>query len=342
MPEERKNYCFIHSEKLNSVKDVHMVLNEQQGRRSARADTTLTHLNTTSGSYEEAKAVYDDLLAKVPRCASTGELRKNAVYGLNFVVHASLDFEGSEAYYAEAREFIAKRYGKIVGWAIHRDETQVHMQVVTIPLDEKGHLNARKLIGGTKHRQREMQNSFYAEVGKKYGLARGELVESPQKHKTVEEFHRQREQKLAKREARIDNKAQAIVERASEIVQEGAYKVPLMPWRSKELRAQALAANEQNAILTTENQKKSRRIKNLKNQLDESTKKIELAKESQEQKDRAIINQLQQQKNQLQKENDTLKQYDIRNLTTEQLVQLINNRQKQLNQRSKIRDELGR
>lgn len=109
---------------------------------------------------------YDDLLP--------AKIRKNAVVGLNFLVTTSQEFlsqEDEARYYEKARQFISKRFGDVVGWAIHRDEKSTHMQVVTIPL-VNGKLNARALIGGDKHKMQSIQTDFWEEVGKPFGLER--------------------------------------------------------------------------------------------------------------------------------------------------------------------------
>lgn len=193
------NYAIFRTDKLKTHADVVNVLKEQHREasyESKRADPSKLDLNDFSSDYEEALRQYDELLPK--------KVRKNAVVGLNFLVSTSDEFQSAEEekdYYKRSRDFIEARFGTIVGWAIHRDETSTHMQVVTIPLID-GKLNAREMLGGSKHRMSEIQTEFYNEVGKNFGLKRGK-EKSQAVHKTVEQYHRERGKELNEREARL-------------------------------------------------------------------------------------------------------------------------------------------
>lgn len=188
-----KNYIILRNQKLKSVGAVKNVLAEQmpseldEKRKSPRADSSRTHQNTNSGTLEEAFETYLELLPE--------KRRKNAVIGAMQLISTSEEFETEEEeeeFYRKAREFVEKNFGKIVGWSIHRDETSTHMQCVTIPLVD-GKLNARKLFGGNKHKMEQLQTDFYNEVGKQFGLARGEpKAKTKAIHRTVEEFHREK------------------------------------------------------------------------------------------------------------------------------------------------------
>lgn len=196
------NFCIFRTDKLKTHADVVNVLKEQHREASydsKRADPSKLDLNDFSSDYEEALRQYDELLPK--------KVRKNAVVGLNFLVSTSDEFQSAEEekeYYKRSRDFIEARFGKIVGWAIHRDETSTHMQVVTIPLKD-GKLNAREMLGGSKHRMSEIQTEFYEEVGQFFGLQRGK-EHSQAVHKTVEQYHREREKELNEREAQLEKR----------------------------------------------------------------------------------------------------------------------------------------
>lgn len=197
-----QNFCIFRTDKLKTHADVVNILKEQHREEtydSKRADKSKSNLNDYSASYGEALKKYDELLPK--------KIRKNAVVGLNFLVSTSVEFqtrEEEEDYYRRSRDFIEKRFGQIVGWAIHRDETSTHMQVVTIPLKD-GKLNARDMLGGSKKRMSEIQTEFFEEVGKSFGLKRGK-EHSQAVHKTVEQYHREREKELNEREALLEKR----------------------------------------------------------------------------------------------------------------------------------------
>lgn len=189
------NYCIFRSEKLKTLKDVTNVLKEQHRStdyESKRADSALSYKNSMSSDYQTAQENFNRLLP--------GKIRKNAVLGLNFLVTTSTELEAEEerAYYSKARQYIGEHFGEVVGWAIHRDETSTHMQVVTIPLVD-GKLNARALIGGDKNKMHTLQDDFYKQVGKPCGLARGKEG-SVAKHTTVEEYHKDKSAEIDRRE----------------------------------------------------------------------------------------------------------------------------------------------
>lgn len=196
------NYAIFRTDKLKTHADVVNVLKEQHREASydsKRADSSRSVFNEYSAEYSEALQNYDELLPK--------KVRKNAVVGLNFLVSTSREFENAEEekdFYERSRKFIEARFGPIVGWAIHRDETSTHMQVVTIPLVD-GKLNARAMLGGSKHRMTEIQTEFFEEVGKNFGLDRGR-EHSQAIHKTVEEHHREQEKELNEKEAQFEKR----------------------------------------------------------------------------------------------------------------------------------------
>jgi hypothetical protein len=198
------NYFIFRTAKLKTHQDVTNVLKEQHRAddyNSHRADETLSHLNDYSSDYEQAMKRFDELLPT--------QRRKNAVVGLNFIVTTSEEFsiKAEElAFYDKAVKYISKNFGRVVGWAIHRDETSTHLQVVTIPLVD-GKLNARQLIGGDRNRMKRIQTDFYETVGKEFGLKRGvDVEETKAVHKTVEQKHREKEKELAQREKALQER----------------------------------------------------------------------------------------------------------------------------------------
>ena len=254
-----QNFCVFRSEKLKSHKDVVNVLKEQQRSEdydSKRADKNLSVNNTYSWDYEFSQKLYDDYLPK--------KYRKDAVVGLMFVVTTSNEFENpedEEQYYRKAVAFIRQRFGKVVGWAIHRDETSTHLQAVTIPLVD-GKLNAKKLIGGSKHRMQEIQQKFYEEVGKPFGLERGK-ENSQAQHKTVEEKHKEEERKLWESAHKIEELQKNLEARECEILDREnnvAEKEKELLQKETDLNNKETVLNEREEIMAEEIQKKAEKI----------------------------------------------------------------------------------
>lgn len=254
-----QNFCVFRSEKLKSHKDVVNVLKEQQRSEdydSKRADKKLSVNNTYSWDYEFSQKLYDDYLPK--------KYRKDAVVGLMFVVTTSNEFENpedEEQYYRKAVAFIRQRFGKVVGWAIHRDETSTHLQAVTIPLVD-GKLNAKKLIGGSKHRMQEIQQEFYEQVGKPFGLERGK-ENSQAQHKTVEEKHKEELSKLWESAHKIEELQKNLEKRESELLDRESdvfEKEKELLQKETDLNNKETVLNEREEIMAEEIQKKAEKI----------------------------------------------------------------------------------
>lgn len=247
-----QNFCVFRTEKLKSHKDVVNVLKEQQRSEdydSKRADKNLSKNNTYSADYETTQKKYDELLPK--------KHRRDAVVGLMFVVTTSNEFENPEdekKYYEKAVDFIGKNFGEVVGWAIHRDETSTHLQAVTIPLVD-GKLNAKKLIGGSKHRMQEIQQKFYEEVGKPFGLERGK-ENSQAQHKTVEEKHKEEERKLAELQKNLEERERDLIDRENEVLK----KEEELLQKETDLNNKETVLNEREEIMAEKIQKKAEKI----------------------------------------------------------------------------------
>ena len=123
------------------------------------------------------------------------KVRKNAVHALEYFVGGSpekihaMSREDQDAYFRRALDWLEKRHGaeNVLSAVIHRDETTPHMQALVIPLDARGKLNARELVGG-KAKLSQMQTEFAQEVGQPFGFERGQ-ERSKATHQTIKEYY---------------------------------------------------------------------------------------------------------------------------------------------------------
>lgn len=120
--------------------------------------------------------------------------RKDSVVMLDGVYTASPEFfEGKNDqeirdFFEECLNFHINNYcqgdkSRMISAVIHLDETTPHLQVASVPLifDEKGaHLSAKRLMGD-RNTYRTRQDRFWAQIGAKRGLERGELVKYDEK-----------------------------------------------------------------------------------------------------------------------------------------------------------------
>ena len=129
-------------------------------------------------------------------------IRKNAVLAVEFLLTASPEYfrpknPGRAGYYEQqqledfqhtACEWLLNRYGdRIVRAELHLDESTPHIHAYMVPLDEKGKLNCRALLGGSRYRLSELQDDF-ALAMKPLGLERG-IKGSKAKHTEVRKYY---------------------------------------------------------------------------------------------------------------------------------------------------------
>ncbi len=134
-------------------------------------------------------------LAKLWEERAPEKVRKNAVHALEYVVTASpekmqaMGQEDSERYLRDALTWLEEKHGpeNILSAVIHQDETTPHLQVLVIPIDERGKLNARAMVGG-KAQLSTMQTDFAERVGAKYELDRG-IKRSNARHETIKSYY---------------------------------------------------------------------------------------------------------------------------------------------------------
>ncbi|CTQ31669.1 MobV family relaxase [Jannaschia rubra] len=123
------------------------------------------------------------------------KVRTNAVHALEYVVTASPEKMAAmgqttgEEYLRDAFAWVQEKHGaeNILSAVIHNDETTPHLQVMLIPIDERGKLNARGFIGGAA-KLSAMQTDFVERVGKNYGLERG-IERSGARHEAIKSYY---------------------------------------------------------------------------------------------------------------------------------------------------------
>ncbi len=156
-------------------------------RDTPNADPRRITDNTVLTGSDTSRAVLDAWKDRAPE-----KIRSNAVHGLEYFVGGSpealkaMSRDEQDAYFRDALDWLKARHGaeNVLSAVIHRDETTPHMTVMTIPLDERGKLNARAIVG-SRDKLSAMQTDFAERVGKVHGLERG-LQGSPARHERVQ------------------------------------------------------------------------------------------------------------------------------------------------------------
>ena len=106
------------------------------------------------------------------------KIRSNAVHAVELVLTFSpgaLKDEQLKEWAYVNMKWVSKNFGgtqNIIDCQLHLDESTPHLHCIVVPLDDRGRLNARTFLGGTRERMSELQTS-YAQDMERFGLERG-------------------------------------------------------------------------------------------------------------------------------------------------------------------------
>ena len=101
----------------------------------------------------------------------------------------------------------------------------------------------------------EIQQKFYEEVGKPFGLERGK-ENSQAQHKTVEEKHKEEERKLAELQKNLEERERDLIDRENEVLK----KEEELLQKETDLNNKETVLNEREEIMAEKIQKKAEKI----------------------------------------------------------------------------------
>ncbi|MES1026597.1 MobV family relaxase [Gloeocapsa sp. BRSZ] len=168
-------------------------------QETPNADPTRQHIRII-GEPDSPDA--PDLETLVRQHIGNQTIRKNAVLAVEFLLTASPEYfrpdhPGLAGYYEQKRledfqhhacAWLLNRYGeRIIRAELHLDESTPHIHAYLVPLDEKGKLNCRALLGGSRYRLSELQDDFAAAMAP-LGLERG-IKGSRAKHTEISKYY---------------------------------------------------------------------------------------------------------------------------------------------------------
>jgi len=183
-------YAILRTQKLKSGQAVRRSMTHAfREQETPNADPAKLGDNTYIGAANVAEAL-ERFNARLP-----DKVRKNAVLAIEYLVTASPDdMKGKnraeqDAYFEDALKWLRVCHGaeNVVYAGIHRDETTPHMYAYVVPLDERGKLNCRAFLGGSKALS-EMQTDFAERVGRRHDLVRG-IEGSKARHTTIQAYY---------------------------------------------------------------------------------------------------------------------------------------------------------
>lgn len=107
-------------------------------------------------------------------------VRKDAVVMAQVLVTSDREFfdqrtpEQTKEFFKQSYDFLKKRYGaeNVISSTVHMDERTPHMHFNFVPVTNDGRLSAKAIL--TRENLIRQQDEFYQQVGKEWGLLRGE------------------------------------------------------------------------------------------------------------------------------------------------------------------------
>jgi len=132
----------------------------------------------------EGKTFYSASKERIDGLHLKKAVRKDAVVMAQVLVTSDKAFfdglsEGeTKQFFRDSYEFLCNRYGKenAISATVHMDERTPHMHFNFVPVTADGRLSAKDVL--TRKSLTEQQTAFFEQVGKAYGLKRGEPKDS--------------------------------------------------------------------------------------------------------------------------------------------------------------------
>lgn len=123
---------------------------------------------------------YQAVKNKIGKLNLPKAVRKDAVVMAQVLVTSDHDFfenlshDQQRQFFKDSYQFLVSRYGQenVISAIVHLDERTPHMHFNFVPVTADGRLSAKSVL--TRQSLVEQQTAFYEQVGKKYGLNRGQ------------------------------------------------------------------------------------------------------------------------------------------------------------------------
>ena len=197
----------IEKRKRQDISGIQRENNRTAAEYNNRVDTTQSGLNLP---LIQSNHWMQDIRAEIEHAGA--HTRSNSVVALDTLYTASPAFfegktqEQTEKFFRDCLQFHQKRFGHIISAVVHYDETTPHLHIVSVPLTADGRLSAREIVGNKKNISR-MQDEFFEQVGRDYGLERGTRSDGQEKKKHISaQEHELREirQKIARGQEELE------------------------------------------------------------------------------------------------------------------------------------------
>lgn len=181
-------------------------------RTNPDIDAARSIQNYSPAGYTNADHLEKRINERIKQLHLKKAVRKDAVRLVDVVVTSSRDGMesmgemGKRQFFKDAADFLLARFGaeNVVYANVHRDEAVDHMHFGFVPITKDGRLAAKSIL--TQKSLRELQTDFWQQVGQRYGLDRGEMLQTPRKHIETERFKADQASKISDEKAGLIEK----------------------------------------------------------------------------------------------------------------------------------------
>lgn len=196
------SYQVIHVQKLKGSAIGGVEIHSEREREGVSHTNPDIDWSKTEQNYQlhepalHARGTYARRIDDRLREAGIARVRKDAVKLCGVVISSDREFfahlsaEQQREFFQRSYDFMAARYGKenILSAVVHMDETTPHMHLYLVPVTQDNRLCCKEIFD--KRGLAALHDEFYREVGKAYGLERGEGAEKGKRreHFDTQEF----------------------------------------------------------------------------------------------------------------------------------------------------------
>ena len=180
--------------KMSGIRGIQIHDERLAGHSNTNPDIDFSRSAENSSIWEEGdnETFYCKVKRRLDSLDTKRAIRKDAVVMVQVLITSdNTFFEGKSRgeiidFFQNAGDFLEERFGEenIISSTIHFDEHTPHMHMNFVPVTADGRLCAKEII--TPKQLRALHDDFYKQVGKKYGLKRGEPESAGKRRKHYE------------------------------------------------------------------------------------------------------------------------------------------------------------
>lgn len=180
------SYGIIRVAKFNSsaVRGIQIHDEREKDKSHSNPDIDFSKTEDNYSLKERPNKTYNQVIKeRIDSLELKKAVRKDAVVMCSFVITSDKEFfnnislEQEKAYFQKAYNFVKDKYGEqnIISAEVHKDETTPHLHINFIPVTQDNRLSAKSLFD--KKSLKQLQDDFYSQVSREFGLDRGGVEE---------------------------------------------------------------------------------------------------------------------------------------------------------------------